>query len=408
MRHDVTVLSEPSSPSTTGPVSDPIGPPSPARSRASAWLWPGLLAVVVTATCLTVAVYASAWLVAPYLVGMMLILGVPRPLRLAARVLAGWTERQVTTYRRARSERRPAVPSGSDGRRLRPGSAPDPEVGATAVDAPAPSDEPPPAPLPEAPEVKPRRARGRARKARPAPVAESPRAEARWVRVGPGKFVRVEPGEPLPDGAEAADVAAGAAYTEDPNARLPESEVRDDPETRVEDDGVPTPDFPAADRAEATHGDNGIAPDAPEVLPTDEPAGEAERKAAPVVDAPVPEWRSEPAPEAVAEVSRCPGPDPEVDEARVDGVAVDEHAARREPAASRVAVRRRPGLAPPRVRAASAVAVAPRWNARAGRSSRVLPGFLRPAPARRNLRHSGRFHHADRTYPPRSPPALTR
>jgi hypothetical protein len=397
VRHDVNVLSDPSPSSTAGPDSSPSERPSPARPRVRAWIWPTVLGVLVTATCLTVAVFASAWLVAPYLVGMALILGVPRPLRLAARALAGWLQRGVTAYRHAR---RPDAPSGADGRRARPELESDPESNATAADeADASSSDDPPASLPEAPGAKPRRARGRARKARPAPVAESPRAAARWVRVGPGKFVRVEAGDPLPETESA----------EDPDASLQEPEVRDEPETSASDnDGQPSPDPRRVAHAEETDGDNGNAPDAPEVSTPDDPAEETVPEAVRVAEATVSETRCEPGPEPATRGLRCVGASPAVvvDGALAEGVSVDERTARREPAASRVAMRRGRGLAVPRV--GTAVAVAPRWNARAGRTTRVFPGFLRPAPVRRNLRHSGRFHHADRTYPPRSPPALTR
>jgi hypothetical protein len=381
VRHDVPVLLDPDLSSTTSSTTSPPGHPAP---RIRAWVWSGLTGVLVVATCLTVALYASAWLIPPYLVAMVFILGVPQGLRL---------------WMRPRGEHTPtrAAGAGATDSRVRRATRPDPagfdpDATSSAADA---ADDAPASP-PDAPGSKPRRGRGRGRKTKPGPVFEPTGVTATWVRVGPGKFVRAdaatnppedssEPPGPEPD---PEPVAAVAADDSSPADAAREPEVQSHVEASVDDSGEPWPERGPVAPAGDAQGDNGIAPDAPDALATGAPA----------------EW-PEPGPDPVAPLSEGG----EAPSACASAVVVDP-VSRRMPgrlvAVARGGAIGRRGVSSARIGARAPVA--PRWNARAGRSSRVFPGLLGPLPlpARRNRRHSGRFHHADRTHPPRSPPVV--
>jgi hypothetical protein len=442
VRHDVPVLTDLSTSSLTS-ASSPAKSAQVATARACAWAWAWLavLGLLVATTCLTVAVYASDWLVAPYLVVLTLILGVPEGLRLRARALAGRLARVAA--RRGRQASGGAATASWARRSRRPGGlsarrnlAPETSETANAARADEPS-----APLPDALGTKPRRGRGRGRKAKAGPALEPAGVTATWVRVGPGKFVRTdapvlpvepdtetrdrpdlasepEPGPgPLAAGAtgrgahELAELLseAAAAHDADPagarsggNAQddrpadpVREPELGDGVGPGASDDVGPLPDRGPAARVEDVQEDNGNTPDASRAFAASVPAEGPRAGLDGVVTASPPRCEVGPGPMVVADVLPCGS----------TATAVDGRSLRRAPGAPPAGYRRQVrGRGPSRT--AAPAPVVPRWNARAGRISRVFPGFVRLARARRNLRHSGRFHHADRTLPPRSPPAV--
>ena len=122
-----------------------------------------VLALLTVATCWAVAALASPWLVAPYLLLMALILFSPpgRPRDVSGR----------------------AASASADLAESSSSPAPSPDV-ASALSDPAAVPDPDSAPSPA--QTKGRRGGRKSRKTKPEPV------EARWVQVGPGKFVRVE------------------------------------------------------------------------------------------------------------------------------------------------------------------------------------------------------------------------
>ena len=404
MRHDLPVLSDPS-PSGTTALAARVARPSRAIPRVRAWAWPAVLGALVVATCLTVALYASAWLVPPYLVVMTAILGVPRGLRLRARALAGrlpgMTAHLGGQAARGRSRRDGNGPTTSGGRRTPRRDDPDrPEDGSgsgTDIAIGAAGSDDSSATPPDAPGTKPRRGRGRPRKSKPAPALEPAGVTPTWVRVGPGKFVRADaadalpvepdPGSalepPAPGAPEAADRPHDAAHDDHPAGTVQVPVNRDRfGESARHGEPLFLPDPGPAARAEDELEDNGNAPDA-STTPTAADVPHENQGLDQVVAAPEARLASRPRPVAQAAADAVPG-------------------------VADVLVRSRPavGHGPLRTEAPAPVGVASRWNGRAGRISRVHPGSSRPAPARRNLRHSGRFHHASRINPPRSPPAF--
>lgn len=175
--------------------------------RVLAWPWPLATAALVTVTSCAVGVYASAWLVPPYLVLMALILGVPggRGGHPRATDLPGREGHPATGDPGAADVLGGEAdgPSGSDfdaeavsDAELEfsnePGSGSDPRASAdAAVDREWGFG-------PEPNAGKTRRGKGRGRKVKPTtPVLGEP-ASATWVRVGPGKFVRSDSLSTLP------------------------------------------------------------------------------------------------------------------------------------------------------------------------------------------------------------------
>jgi hypothetical protein len=131
--------------------------------RNRSWASRLALGTLVLATSLAVASYASVWLVVPYLALMAWLLQPSTDRRLAATAAKRWDE-----------------------------PAPEAEAGETLIEGPLEGWEAADletATVPAA--LKSKRPRARVRKAKPAPVNE-PVTQVTWMRVGPGKFVRVE------------------------------------------------------------------------------------------------------------------------------------------------------------------------------------------------------------------------
>jgi len=190
----------------------PAGPRRPARTPAHAWAGPFALAALVAATSLAVALYASVWLVAPYLALMALVLGspgrgrreptLPPPHPIVRARAAGTGEAAETPGRKAD---------------LGPGPGPTPppvEAGASPDAPPEPAEAETPNPEPAV--VKTRRGKGRGRKPKPAAPSVFEPTGATWVRVGPGQFVRADPAT-----APAVGDAGGAVADETTFAPVP-------------------------------------------------------------------------------------------------------------------------------------------------------------------------------------------
>ena len=224
MRHDE--FSNPPCPTTAA------DPRWPVRSHASAWAGRLALSALVAVTSWAVAIFASPWLVPPYLALMAWVLGVPN------------SRRKPTRADRALATTVPMVEARVDLADSLPfTSEPEPEL-VTGDDA-----EPFPSVEPSA--VKTRRGKTRGRKAKaaetPTPDSAAEPAAPSWIRLGPGKFVRADPADP-------------SFPSIDPN---PDPAI--DP---VADPGVAVEAAPDASE-EAESWDNGIAPDALDEAPPD-------------------------------------------------------------------------------------------------------------------------------------------
>lgn len=340
MRHEATTVSNSlassDAPSTPAPADEAV--------RGIDRAGPVLLGILVAATCLTVAVLASAWLVVPYLAVLAVILRSPRGPR--PRVSGRTTRIDAPTV-------------------------PDPRI--DGPDETAAAAGPAAVALPSAPieAARPRSRRGRGRKARPVPEAGPIGEGPQWVRVGPGKFVRADspPNEAEAETEVKAEVEVEVEVGVDVPAQIVVEDTDSTEAQELEASAAPV------ETGETATEDQGIAPNVPAALVDDDP----------VADGP-----SDSGSEVVSvSVSAS--------------VADDLRVRRRQALAVRLVgtLARTCRRGPTR----TVAAVGPRWNARAGRTGRALPGFVRPAPARRNLRHSGRFHRANRLHPPRSPPA---
>jgi hypothetical protein len=241
------------------------GPRAPA-GRNSPRLWTVALLLLVPATCLALARWVSAWLIAPYLLLMAWLLWPSRP-----------------ALRKDDQESGPGIDAGA----ADPADRADPagEAGAgdgRPVPAPSPSESgdgaPTPGDAPASPEpstaTKTRRAKTRAR-AKSRPAVES--VAITWVQVGPGKFVRME-------GGSAEIPSAGESAPLDPPA------LSVDAEPAVSDplSGATSPDEPGLDTALADRSSDG----------SDDPTGES---GPPDVDP------------LVREESSSGAPDPQVD-----------------------------------------------------------------------------------------------
>ncbi|MBV8267949.1 MAG: hypothetical protein JO252_16610, partial [Planctomycetaceae bacterium] len=169
MRHDDPSI-------TPGPSNVPDSSP---RARIRVWLWAGFLGVLIGLTSLALALWASSWLVPPYLLLMALILFPPGRGGDTAG-LEGPRPRPVPN------------PEGADDRAKVEG---DQQAPAEPVPLAEVSGVPETAPEPGPVAAKARRGRGRGRGKATAAVEPSG-ASATWVRVGPGKFVRAEIPDP--------------------------------------------------------------------------------------------------------------------------------------------------------------------------------------------------------------------
>ncbi len=242
---------------------------------------PALALLLMAGTCWVVGSMVSAWLVPPYLLLMALIL-LPSPGR---RRDAGAGGEAGSTPAPC-----PVAPDEGDADPAPPESpAPAGPVGGTPDQADAPGP------------TKPRRGKGRSRKAKLTPEV----AEATWIMVAPGKFVRVE----APTSATSAgphDLAGtpvegppSPPMSADDEAATPESLDAPGPE------GTP-PGEPAAPMAEA--------PDGPRVLvapPAEDVSGAVDDR----VDRP----EVAPAPGVAPGASAAAGADPGDEPGRIEG-----------------------------------------------------------------------------------------
>ena len=199
---------------TPGPSNVPDSSP---RARVRVWLWVGFLGVLIGLTSLALALWASSWLVPPYLLLMALILFPPGRGEDTAG-LEGPRPQPVPN------------PEGADDRAKVEGdhqapAEPVPLAGVSGVPETAPEPEPGPV------AAKARRGRGRGR-GKATVVVEPPGVTATWVRVGPGKFVRAEIADPTVD-------ESAPAFEAEPNS--PQAPVPSATE------GLPELDAPVAD-----------------------------------------------------------------------------------------------------------------------------------------------------------------
>ena len=373
-------------------------------SRARALAWPLVLAFLSTTTSLAVAFWASIWLVPPYLALLALILGVPSAS--TVRVWARFAYRHGRAWGSAGKRwfaHRAAI--GLTSLRRSSSSASRSEIGSGPVMAATAEIMDPGAELqsdseldsnPGSTSAKAKRGRGRVRKARSSPVAEV--TGATWVRVGPGKYVRADGRTPLPGESEL--VTDGTI--EETQATLPGS----DGSVAEEGDGggavlelgqvaeerleiVSAAEVSPVVSGEVEVGDHGIAPEAPDFhalqcdlaeppIPPDEPE--------PIACEPEPV--AEPVLASVADPS-APEPDDLPDETPDVVFRVFPSNRRDDPDRERMADYALPG---------------PSWPAerRYGRPIRYLRGARQPS--QRQPRRVGRFAHAGRLHPPRSPP----
>jgi hypothetical protein len=396
----------------------------PARVRTRALS--GALGVLILATSLAVA-SVSVWLVLPYLALMAVILITPPGRR---RRHEEGTE--ASDSGRGRGEELAAEPlrtgTEDDGAALIDRATSDPATVAELVVEPAEVSASDPDSDSEPRAVKTKRGgsgKGRLRKAKA--VVASPGATATWIQVGPGKFVRVEapgPGpqvaaeSPPPGGTDEAEGAntggaedtevlastleapsepdeiaseggdiADAAPARDPENQAPAASeeplvAEDDPDPATEMEETSDSDLSTDAVAVAVaEGDNGIAPDAFDVVP---PALTVTRNEILTEDA------SSPEPNRVT-------PEPAVRSEGADRRTVGTLLAPRrgvEWSASSLLSERS------RSRAVRDVSSS-RRRVRSGRKSRVSPA-LRP---RSRQRGTVRPRQARRIFPPRSPPA---
>lgn len=258
--------------------------PGPLRSDSTAttdppaprgWVWPAVLGTLATATSLTLALYASAWLIPPYLLLTAWIVGIPKGLHLRARASGIPAEPVPTEPARALGRRpswfgRGATLAAAPGQRL-DATQYEPADAVTTVEL-LPSDPEGERPLDTGGEpglnlpgeAKPRRGRGRPRKAKvtPTPPVE-PSAGATWVRVGPGKFVRADIGEPISD----LNTETPTPGTEAPYSDVTESYGGEPAEVSgdtPEADAGPEAFVPATDRVES---ESAATPDVTEAEP---------------------------------------------------------------------------------------------------------------------------------------------
>ena len=173
MQHD-----EPSFPSQPSAAIGPVASMRAIPGWKQPWVRHAALGALVLATSLALACYASAWLVPPYLALMAWLLGPSIDRR--ARATAAGASRAAASFG--------AV--GPDAGQVEHSSASWDDATSSDVfletSAAAEAD----SALATA-GLKTKRGRTRGRRARPAPAVE-PTAEVTWIRVGPGKFVRVE------------------------------------------------------------------------------------------------------------------------------------------------------------------------------------------------------------------------
>lgn len=458
-----------------------VVPRRPAGSRLLARIWPIATLGLLAATSLALWVYASPWLVPPYLALMGMVLGVPggrREKEPASPQGATKTGKPSFAERFERSERdgegRFATPhqtmnDSENPDEAKPGFDRILAHDDTNVDAGLAGSEPA--------ALKAKRGRGRGRKAKLAASAAAANAGATWVRIGPGKFVRADAALSVeneytgpPSGVEEGELEAEAprgpaadvndtpvletpgeelldirdsnlnAEREDESSLAPARELPKEPSRttsgmeqparavepgasdaegegsgvfgelnlgRVDDAGL-APDGLAA----AMLRDNGIAPDAPSLPALDvaddasqphdlEAAAIYEHEPEPFAKLDDPDSDLTRVSDSLLEPEPVMDPEPSLPPRRLAAYQDSSHAM----GTSRtlgVSVR---GTSRRRI-AAAATAAGSRWsakcpgNVRRSRRACVLGSRLHP----RRVRNAGRFHQADRTHKPRSPP----
>ena len=415
MRHD-----EPADFSGSSPSAESR---RPVRSRLRASIWPAATAVLVAITSLAVGVYASAWLVLPYLVLMALVLGVPIP------------GRRGQPRRPDKDKARRKARALNDGDTSGLGSF----VSTQGVDSELDSGSDPRASSDAATDqeaasgseltgLKNRRGKGRVRKSRPAAAALVEPTSATWIRIGPGKFVRadtaglVEAEEPGDLSVESPFVPAGV-----PETALTWSTTWMDPPAPAIEPGTGSMDGDAPGwdgglslglgvgvaaglapdvTGRETSGDNGIAPDAlgglSSCVADDGRTHTLDLEAASTLDlGPEPSCSSD-APEfepsAACASTSASEPATEPVPAPAPVVEGDLQQAMLIGRPSRLVFQ---ALAVSSRAAGATRSALSVGNVHRGRPARVLG----PCPHPRRVRNAGRFQQADRTHPPRSPPS---
>ncbi|MEJ7640175.1 MAG: hypothetical protein WKF75_19970 [Singulisphaera sp.] len=191
--------------------------------QAQVWTWPTVLVVLILLTSLAVA-SVSAWLVLPYLILMSLIL-LPTALRrdAAAADLGSGSGAGVTV-------------AGLDEAGSLVASPPSADPAPSATTAAGSGDDRSSAHLPGA--VKARRGKARGRD-RTRSMSELP--DVAWVRVGPGKFVRVDPASRAIDGATLAPESEPSPPVATSDEAGEVEERQDPPPSSLEAEVAPAP-----------------------------------------------------------------------------------------------------------------------------------------------------------------------
>jgi hypothetical protein len=339
------------------------GPPSADLDRPRVGKVPAVLGLVaLTAVTSWVVASISVWLVPVYMTAMVLIFAAPRATHPVAPAAA--------------SEAPAIEPVGGDEPTADAdsGEAPGAAVESSASDA----DEGIP---------KPRKRRGRRKRSAKLAEADAAFAEVKWVRVGPGKFVRADVQDPA---TEATGEGEGeGAVLDSPTT---EDGTTDDPGPPEEPGSLERPEPSEVEAPETTAEEYGIAPSAlgegqeaavlPEDVDRDEPV-------------PVPE----------------PEHEPDVD-ASLASQAIPSKTAMRDCGPIRPAILLAPSAAESggRRRLGTTVAFSGPRNVRRDDASRARSSTRNGRAADVRLRHRsdrirGRLIHVERDYQPRSPPS---
>lgn len=303
---------EPSLPSQPFPATSPGATPPAAHDPQRSSARRAALGALVLATSLAVASYASPWLVPPYLALMAWLLWPSFDRRACAADAAGPEALEpLGDVGPAEGCAESPTPSWDDATPSEP--AEDPAAAASADSATATTA------------LKTKRGRSRGRKARPATAVE-PATHVTWIRVGPGKFVRVEGADAtVPDAAPVAEAENDRAEAVPALPPSPTDAPSDEAET------APAAGAEAEARVEA--------PDAgtTEAEPSSADAADVQRQATPectdetnappqAVDVPPAACVDDPEPavrvEAIEDAEFGPAPTPVVDS--VDAPAAED------------------------------------------------------------------------------------
>ncbi len=204
------------------------------QGQARAWTWPTVLVVLILLTSLSVA-SVSAWLVLPYLILMSLIL-LPTALRRDAASV------ELGSGSGAGVDVADLLEAGS---LVADAPSVDPSPSATAADGGG--DDRASAPVPGAVKARRGKARGRDRTRSIAELSDA----ACWVRVGPGKFVRVDPASRAIDGATPAPEGEPSLPLATSDGACEVEEWQDPPPSSLEVEDAPAPSDGLATEGEA-------------------------------------------------------------------------------------------------------------------------------------------------------------